>query len=402
GWTHDTNGTRRTITWDDENRIREIKDNGHRLTYTYDAAGHRLTKRGPQGETGYINQWFTLRNGEVGTKHVYAGTTRIVSKLVKQDKPNSKRKGRIVYEKDQYTYHPDHLGTSAYITHTNGQVYQHLEYFPFGETWVEEHSNKQRTPYLFTAKELDEASQLYYFGARYYDPRTSVWQSVDPILGDYLGHDPRTLRGMGGVFVSQNLSLYSYTHQNPVKFVDPDGNEPGVPDFTIAGAATGTAVGGVIGAAGGGTLGLACGPGAPACSTAGGVGGAIAGGEAGLLVGTAIGAGFDLVEDFVFSLDQVFNQSSSNGHEGSTGPIQAPDELPAFPDAKPAKPKTPVQGGGGKRKRWKDSKGRIFEWDSQHGTVEGYDKTGKKHRGEFDPNTGEQIKPPKKGRNVEP
>ncbi|MDY6842134.1 MAG: RHS repeat-associated core domain-containing protein, partial [Pseudomonadota bacterium] len=219
GWTHDTNGTRRQITWDDENRIREIGDNGHRLTYTYDASGQRLTKRGPQGETGYINQWFTLRNGEVGTKHVYAGTTRIVSKLVKQDKPNSKRKGRIVYEKDQYTYHPDHLGTSAYITHTNGQVYQHLEYFPFGETWVEEHSNKQRTPYLFTAKELDEDSQLYYFGARYYDPRTSVWVSSDPILGNYVAGEVN-----GGVFRSMNLNLYNYAAFNPINRFDVDGN----------------------------------------------------------------------------------------------------------------------------------------------------------------------------------
>ena len=43
--------------------------------------------------------------------------------------------------------------------------------------------------------------------------------------------------------------------------------------------------------------------------------------------------------------------------------------LPAFPDAKTAKKRTPVNGGGTLRSRWKDSKGRIFEWDSQHGTV---------------------------------
>ena len=42
-----------------------------------------------------------------------------------------------------------------------------------------------------------------------------------------------------------------------------------------------------------------------------------------------------------------------------------------------------------------------FEWDSRHGTVEQYDKTGKKHLGEFDPNTGEQVKPPNKKRSVE-
>ncbi|UWP94031.1 RHS repeat-associated core domain-containing protein (plasmid) [Aliiroseovarius crassostreae] len=93
-----------------------------------------------------------------------------------------------------------------------------MEYFPFGETWVEEHSNRQRTPYLFTGKELDEDVQLYYFGARYYDPRTSVWQSPDPVLAGYLGG---TLAG--GVFAPRNLSLYSYAGGNPVRVTDPEG-----------------------------------------------------------------------------------------------------------------------------------------------------------------------------------
>ncbi len=57
-----------------------------------------------------------------------------------------------------------------------------------------------------------------YYGARYYDPRTSVWQSPDPILGGYLNGKPNY-----GVFDSSNLNLYAYTAQNPVKYVDPDG-----------------------------------------------------------------------------------------------------------------------------------------------------------------------------------
>jgi len=54
--------------------------------------------------------------------------------------------------------------------------------------------------------------------------------------------------------------------------------------------------------------------------------------------------------------------------------IPPPKELTAFPALKPVKPKTPVQGGGGLRKRWKDETGNIYEWDSQHGTVEKYNK----------------------------
>lgn len=76
---------------------------------------------------------------------------------------------------------------------------------------------------------------------------------------------------------------------------------------------------------------------------------------------------------------------------------QAPKGLAAFPGAAKEKSKSSVQGGGARRKRWKDLKGRIYEWDSQHGAVEIYDKQGK-HLGEFNPETGEQTKPAKPGR----
>ena len=114
--------------------------------------------------------------------------------------------------KFQYFYHPDHLGSSSYITDASGEVYQHLEYFAFGETFVEEHSNTHRTPYLFNGKELDEETGLYYYGARYYDARTSIWLAVDPLAEKYPGWSP-----------------YNYTMNNPINLIDPDGRSPGDP-----------------------------------------------------------------------------------------------------------------------------------------------------------------------------
>jgi len=103
---------------------------------------------------------------------------------------------------------------------------------------VEENSNQQRTPFLFSAKELDEETGLYYFGARYYDPRTSVWQSADPLLGKLIASDlTDTLNH--GVFHSPNLALYSYSYQNPINYKDPDGQ--------IAVQAAGAIVGAVVG-----------------------------------------------------------------------------------------------------------------------------------------------------------
>ena len=96
--------------------------------------------------------------------------------------------------------------------------YEHITYFPFGETWVQESNATWRVPYQFTSKEMDPETGLYYFGARYYDPRTSVWQSADPILSKYLDG------AAGGVYESSNFAFYSYGRNSPVVYRDPDGN----------------------------------------------------------------------------------------------------------------------------------------------------------------------------------
>lgn len=90
------------------------------------------------------------------------------------------------------------------------------------------------------------------------------------------------------------------------------------------------------------------------------------------------------------------------GPAGVGQPVPPPPTLPAFPNAKGVKWKTPVQRGGGARKRWKDPDGTIYEWDRQHGTVEVYSRNGRRHLGEYDPDTGEQVKPPDPTRKVEP
>ena len=75
---------------------------------------------------------------------------------------------------------------------------------------------------------------LYYYGARYLDPKYSRWLSGDPALGDYIPKAPiddeakkhnENLPGMGGVFNVVNLHLYHYAGNNPVKYTDPDGRE---------------------------------------------------------------------------------------------------------------------------------------------------------------------------------
>jgi hypothetical protein len=70
--------------------------------------------------------------------------------------------------------------------------------------------------------------------------------------------------------------------------------------------------------------------------------------------------------------------------------FQAPTQIDGIPGLQRAKDKTLVQGGGSKRKRWKDQKGNIYEWDSQHGALEKYNKRGQ-HLVVFDHKTGQQT-----------
>ena len=136
------------------------------------------------------------------------------------------------YEKMQFYYHPDHLGSSSYITNLDGEVSQHIEYVPFGEVFIEERNNTWNTPYLFNAKELDEETGMYYYGARYYDPRLSLWMSVDPISN----YDPRNSENYldgkpnEGIYNSFNHNPYSYCYQNPQRLIDPDGQQTQEPD----------------------------------------------------------------------------------------------------------------------------------------------------------------------------
>ena len=140
-----------------------------------------------------------------------------------------------VQKAKQYYYHSDHLGSAQFVTDWKGRQYEHIEYTPYGELWIEEvAAGLDKLPFRFTGKELDEETGLYYYGARYLDPKYSRWLSGDPALNDYIPKAPiddeakkhnENLPGMGGVYNTINLHVYHYAGNNPVKYTDPDGRD---------------------------------------------------------------------------------------------------------------------------------------------------------------------------------
>ena len=138
------------------------------------------------------------------------------------------------------------MGSAQLISDCQGKEYERIEYTPYGETWIEKTRDGLETlPFRFTGKELDEETGLYYYGARYLNPKTSVWISADPALGEYLPVAPldddakkhnQQLPGQGGVFNLVNLNLYHYAANNPVRYVDPDGQIVWIPIALLAAA----------------------------------------------------------------------------------------------------------------------------------------------------------------------
>jgi RHS repeat-associated protein len=102
-------------------------------------------------------------------------------------------------------YYTDHLGSSRLVS---GNDYssndQRRDYAPFGDPKTS--SGNDESAYQFTQKELDSNTGLYYFGARYYDPSIGRFISVDPLAEENTAWSP-----------------YSYSKNNPLNRIDPDG-----------------------------------------------------------------------------------------------------------------------------------------------------------------------------------
>ena len=207
---------KRTNVWDEENRLKRTIDS-QAVEYRYDSTGERTNKRSDNnGETLYFNSmWLTSEDtyGFRQSKNIYLGETRIATRL------NMESDSSTGYEKvNTYYYHPDHLGSSNIVTTPDGAVFEHIEYTPYGESWIENSSDLfDMLPYKFTAKELDDETGLYYYGARYLDPRTSRWISSDPLGADLINPNRK-----GFKFI-ESMNWYGYVNNNPVKYVDPTG-----------------------------------------------------------------------------------------------------------------------------------------------------------------------------------
>ncbi|WP_431730521.1 RHS repeat domain-containing protein [Treponema denticola] len=178
----------------------------------------------------FENRW--SRYKELGKKvpqtyRVYVEDTflpcdAVIARIFSKEMTHTDNQGDNEEQKvKRYYYHSDHLGSAQFVTDWKGRQYEHIEYTPYGELWIEEvAAGLDKLPFRFTGKELDEETGLYYYGARYLDPKYSRWLSGDPALGEYMAGSSV---GEGGIYNTVNFNVYHYGSNNPIKYTDPTG-----------------------------------------------------------------------------------------------------------------------------------------------------------------------------------
>lgn len=198
--------------YDNENRLTSTQitrsNKTKEITFTYDPFGRRISKTIVKDEMGtecqspkicprttnyvYDNQNIILeydQNSNVITRYIHGPGI---------DEPLSMEKDNQVYY-----YHAEGLGSITALTDAEGNIIQSYDYDAFGSITSTVNITQ---PYTYTDREYDQETGMYFYRARYYDPKVGRFVTKDPIG-----------------FAGGDVNLYTYVRNNPVNYIDPAG-----------------------------------------------------------------------------------------------------------------------------------------------------------------------------------
>lgn len=178
--------------YDAFDRLTAVEDDSHQIQYTYDSF-HRRISKSVDGKITYFlyqgdNEIGALVDGQLTELRVLGHGVEVGA--------------AIALELQGKVYLPIHdpWGNVVTLLNTSGRSIESYRYTAFGET-----TNSKKTPWQYASKRFDPETGLVYFGRRYYEPQTGRWITPDP-----LGFE-------------DGLNQYAYVHNNPLAYVDPDG-----------------------------------------------------------------------------------------------------------------------------------------------------------------------------------
>jgi RHS repeat-associated protein len=189
-----SNGTK-TYEWDGDNRLVRVLDNAIEVArFTYDGLGRRATKT-----SSGVTRTYVYAGKDIVEERLSSGATIRTVHGPRIDNPLASISGGTA----SY-YLADHLGSIVQVTDGSTAVTLTRQYDMYGTQLL----GATAGGYAFTGREWDPETALYYYRARYYDPR----------LGRFVSEDPIGLRGA--------INRYSYVNNAPLNWTDPDGTCP--------------------------------------------------------------------------------------------------------------------------------------------------------------------------------
>lgn len=198
-------------------------------TYAYDGQGLRVSATTTITSKATGDSKTTTRDYlfDLGDRVIYDKVISATGQLPAAEDPETSTENSYVFANsthfakvegaigsiaEVYYYHNDHLGSSMAITDKDGNLAWSQDYLPYGEA-LNENAAQTKTRFTFTGKELDSATGLMYYNARWYDQDLGRFMTEDAYAGD--PNQPL------------KLNKYLYVIDNPLRYTDPTGHDVG-------------------------------------------------------------------------------------------------------------------------------------------------------------------------------
>jgi RHS repeat-associated protein len=193
-----------TYTYDILNRQIGMSNAENTAEYVYDALGRRIAKVVDSVTTHFVyDKGYQVIEeyaaDSLSTRYTYAND---IDKLLTME-----------HDANIYYYHRDALGSTTELTEISSVLAERYEYSVYGKFNIFDSDGAPlptsgvNNGYFFTGRQYDPESSNYYYRARIYNP----------IIGRFLQADP--------IGYEDGRNLYFFVHNNPVNWIDPDGQK---------------------------------------------------------------------------------------------------------------------------------------------------------------------------------
>lgn len=194
--------TQKTMSWTQGRLLSNINGNGNTASYKYDANGIRYQKT-----VNGINTYYYLEGNNIIAENRNGNLIYYIYDMTGI--------AGMVYNGNTYVFRKNIFGDVVQIVNTNGNVVAEYQYDAWGNIISQSGYMAEINPFRYRGYYYDEESGFYYLNTRYYDPYVRRFVNADnyellPILAQVPGQ----------------LSLYTYCNNNPVMYIDPNGEEP--------------------------------------------------------------------------------------------------------------------------------------------------------------------------------